>query len=352
MELGQQGKMGIGLQLYTLRGAPDDLPTKLRKVAELGYEGVEFAGFDGLPANEVNSLLAELHWNASAVTWNSPNWQQNLDEVIAFHRAIGASYIVCPWLNEEQRNIRAASMQTAATLRDWGQTIAAAGLRFGYHNHWFEFEQSFDDERLFNLLVKDAADTVKVELDVCWVQHAGQDPLAYLTAYAAQTPLIHLKDMTVDDEGTTTTVPLGTGIMDLDSVLKVAEDTGVEWLIVEQDECQGDPYANAAHSRNGCLNTMTVSSADSEEEDRMKLGVFAVLFQNKSFEEALDLIAQSSLDAIEIGCGRYPGKAYCRPSELLQDKERLRTFRSAVPTVDWKSAPYPATATRYTLTQR
>lgn len=62
----------------------------------------------------------------------------------------------------------------------------------------------------------------------------------------------------------------------------------------------------------------------------MKLGVFAVLFKGRPFTEALDYIAASGLDAVEIGCGRYPGKDFCDPAELLRRPEALREFRQAI----------------------
>lgn len=62
----------------------------------------------------------------------------------------------------------------------------------------------------------------------------------------------------------------------------------------------------------------------------MKLGVFAVLFGQKSFEEALDYIQAKGLQAIEIGTGGYPGKAHCKPEELLADNGKLKAFKQAI----------------------
>jgi len=62
----------------------------------------------------------------------------------------------------------------------------------------------------------------------------------------------------------------------------------------------------------------------------MKLGVFAVLFGNKSFEETLDYLAAQGVESIEIGTGGYVGNAHCNPQELLQHPERLRAFKKAV----------------------
>lgn len=62
----------------------------------------------------------------------------------------------------------------------------------------------------------------------------------------------------------------------------------------------------------------------------MKLGVFAVLFGNLSFTEMLDKVADSGLEAVEIGCGGHPGKAHCDPAQLLNDKTALLKFREEV----------------------
>jgi sugar phosphate isomerase/epimerase len=61
----------------------------------------------------------------------------------------------------------------------------------------------------------------------------------------------------------------------------------------------------------------------------MKLGVFAVLFAQKTLDEALDYIAAQGLDAVEIGTGGYPGDAHCKPDELLADEGKLAAFKQA-----------------------
>ena len=66
----------------------------------------------------------------------------------------------------------------------------------------------------------------------------------------------------------------------------------------------------------------------------MKLGVFAVLFGDKKFEEALDIIANSGLESVEIGTGGYPGDAHCNPQELLNNENKLKEFKKAIETRD------------------
>ncbi len=62
----------------------------------------------------------------------------------------------------------------------------------------------------------------------------------------------------------------------------------------------------------------------------MKIGVFAVLFGNKPFEETLDYLVSLGVEAVEIGCGAYPGDAHCKPAELLKDRGKLKAFGNAV----------------------
>lgn len=62
----------------------------------------------------------------------------------------------------------------------------------------------------------------------------------------------------------------------------------------------------------------------------MKLGVFTVLYGNLPFEEALDTIAAKGVEAVEIGCGGYPGQAHCNPYELLADEDKLAAFKQAI----------------------
>ena len=62
----------------------------------------------------------------------------------------------------------------------------------------------------------------------------------------------------------------------------------------------------------------------------MRLGVFSVLYSQLPFEQALDRFQGLGLDAVEIGCGNYPGDAHCKPAELLADDRRTKAFRKAV----------------------
>ncbi|MCL6547595.1 MAG: sugar phosphate isomerase/epimerase [Alicyclobacillus sp.] len=242
------GRLKIGLQMYTVRDeARKDFVGTLRRVAELGYEGVEFAGYGGLSAEELSRSLREFGLEAVGSHIDVFRLRDHLEEEVAFQSALGCRYAVCPGLPEEFRRDETAWRKTFDLLEACGRRFREAGITFGYHNHSFEFEQTVGGQFAFDaLFAATSPEHVQAEMDVCWVQHAGQDPVAYVRRYAGRLPLIHLKDLRLSEDGRPLTVVLGQGMVDLPAVISAAEEAGAEWLIVEQDECQAPPLESIA----------------------------------------------------------------------------------------------------------
>lgn len=244
--------MGIGLQLYTLRNeTAHDFKGTLRKVAELGYEGVEFAGYGGIPADEMKALLDELGLKAIGAHVGIHLLRDNLEQEIGYLKTIGASYIICPYVSPDERGGEAEWKERFELFRKVGAEARRNGLVFAYHNHDFEFTGNVGDSMIFDALYEATSpEDVQVELDVCWVQFAKQDPLAYIAKYAGRLPLLHLKDFSREADGSMKTLHLGLGEVDLLSVISASSDAGVDWLIVEQDHCQIPPLESVANSMN------------------------------------------------------------------------------------------------------
>ncbi|QQE80538.1 sugar phosphate isomerase/epimerase [Alicyclobacillus sp. SO9] len=242
--------MKIGVQLYTLREAvAKSLPSTLRRVAEMGYEGVEFAGFAGYSAEELRDLLSHLGLSSLGSHTNFYQLRDHFDEVVKFHRILGTPYIVCPFLDEELRATEEKCRQVALLFEEWGRALKDEGIVFCYHNHSFEFQKDFDGRLLYDVLIEHtSSDNVKLELDTCWVQHAGQNPIAYMQKYADRAALLHLKDLRNEGRDDVQTVPLGEGNVDLQGVVSTAEQIHTDWLVVEQDFCQYDAFKSVANS--------------------------------------------------------------------------------------------------------
>lgn len=234
-------KMGIALQLYTVRDAlEEDFRGTLRRVAAMGYEGVEFAGYGGIPAEEMRELLTELHLQAVGSHVSLQRLQKNLDEELAYMKAIGSRYIVCPALPPEYRSDKEGWQQVYSQFSEIGKKAQEQGLHFGYHNHAFEFEVEWDGQFAFDHLFESLApEWLMMEMDAGWVQYAGQDPLAYIRKYSDRLPLLHIKDYVNHAQADfIDTVELGQGELPLHEIIKEAAAAKVEWLIVEQDRCK------------------------------------------------------------------------------------------------------------------
>ncbi|WP_028592553.1 sugar phosphate isomerase/epimerase family protein [Paenibacillus massiliensis] len=243
-------RMNVGLQLFTLREElATDFRGTLRKVAELGYEGVEFAGYGDIPALEMKALLDELGLKAISSHVGIHLLKDDLQGQIDYLKTIGAHYMICPYIMPDQRPKGEEWKEFIAFLEDTGAKVREQGLQFGYHNHDFEFLEKTGEALVFDAMFQTTApESLQVELDVCWVQYAGQDPLAYIRQYAGRLPLLHLKDFDRATDGAINTLELGEGLVDLPAVIRESADAGVEWLIVEQDHCQKPPLESVANS--------------------------------------------------------------------------------------------------------
>jgi len=230
----------IALQLYTLRDLTStDMPGVLKQVADMGYEGIEFAGYGNLSAAEAKAATDDLGLKVISNHTGFDALQNNLDTVIKDNQAFGNKYIVCPSIPGDLQTGE-GYRQFAGTLNDLGAKLRSeAGLQLCYHNHAFEFAQ-FDGEYGLDLLYANSdPENVKAELDTYWVQKGGVNPVKYIEKHSGRAPLIHAKDMANDDNQSFAEV--GTGILDWPGIFAASEANGAVAYIVEQDICPGNP---------------------------------------------------------------------------------------------------------------
>lgn len=239
----------IAVQMYTLREESDkDFVGTLKKVAELGFDGVEFAGYGGLSAKEVRLLLDDLGLKAAASHVPLEDLETNLEQVIEDQIQLGSKYVVCPYLLPERRTEQ-DYQALILFLEQAGAKCRQEGITLCYHNHDFELENLSDGRTALESIFEDTNPAnVKAELDVYWLTKAGETPVEWMNRYRNRTPLIHLKDMTTDEEQYF--AELGTGGVDIVSVINSGEDAGVEWWIVEQDFSRRTPFESIEISLN------------------------------------------------------------------------------------------------------
>jgi sugar phosphate isomerase/epimerase len=227
----------IALQLYTLRQETEkDFVGTLKKVADLGYKGVEFAGFGGYSALELKSHLDAFGLKPVGAHIGIEELKNNLDEIIAYNFQLGNKYIVCPWASYESKK---DYVEMAQLLKSIGKKLKASGLQLCYHNHAHEFD-SFNGEYGLDIIYnKVSSELLKTEIDTYWVAFAGLNPVEYMAKYAGRTPLLHIKDMESSEKREF--AEIGTGTMDIRAIAEQAVMNGTEWLIVEQDACKREP---------------------------------------------------------------------------------------------------------------
>ena len=183
--------MEYGIQMYSVRDvAKEDLHAALRKVAELGYRYVEFAGFFDHPAEDVKAWLDECGLICSGThTGLDQLTPEKIDATIAYHQAIGCKNLIVPSAAWRPEDVLEANL---ALMKEAQKKLAAAGIVLGYHNHSKEFFENPCGKVMEEELL--ARTDVELEVDTFWVFNAGLDPVEFLEAHKDRIHVIHLKD--------------------------------------------------------------------------------------------------------------------------------------------------------------
>ncbi|GGD99022.1 sugar phosphate isomerase/epimerase family protein [Paenibacillus nasutitermitis] len=237
----------VGLQLYTLRDLTEmDFLGTIHKVAEMGYRAVEFAGYFDTPAKELKAVLDSTGLEAPSahvgLDFTSPEKaREQLAKQIEYAQEIGLKYMVTPWAPVPEDPTEDDVDSLAAILEAAGRLVNEAGMKYGYHNHDFEFKLVNGKPLMDFLLERVPAEYLFAEFDLGWIHMGGQKPLDYVTRYAGRVPLVHFKDF---GEGRRDT-EVGKGVVDLKSVLGVAGQAGIEYFIVEQEEFRSSSLESA-----------------------------------------------------------------------------------------------------------
>jgi sugar phosphate isomerase/epimerase len=223
----------IGLQLWTIRDELErDLDGTLRRVGEVGYDGVELFQLHGRTAAELRALLDECGLQVAGRHAGLDALENELPQIAAEMEVFGTDRVAISWIDPDALD--------ADRVRKAAEAAQAAGLRLGFHNHWTEPAPIDGGPSFLDELRALAPELLWLELDLGWVWQAGVDPVAELAATSGRCPLVHLKDY--PSRESRDDVPVGDGIVGYDRVIPQATAAGAEWLIVEEDEVGPDPF--------------------------------------------------------------------------------------------------------------
>lgn len=235
----------ISLQLYSIRDAiGDDFAGALAKVADLGFEGVEPAGgFRGMSPAEFRRTVEDLGMQVvgTHTPWCTPD---SLDEAVATAEALGLD-VVGGGYGPDRFEDRTAIDALAAEINGMLERLQGTGKRLYVHNHAWEYERI--DGELKAQILADACPELQFEIDTYWACNFGaEDAAAHVTHFADRTPLLHIKDGTlVKGEAN---LAVGTGKVDVPSILAAGKAANVRAFIVEFDRCDTDIWDACAAS--------------------------------------------------------------------------------------------------------
>ena len=243
----------IGAQLYNVREFTqtfDGLKETMEKVAAIGYTTCQISGVGAdIPASDIGMLAKD---NGLTIACTHMAWSRflnDLDSVIADHKAMGCVHPAIGSLPPEYRTFDSIK-QFRDELYPIAEKLAAEGLDFSYHNHSHEFIRENGKTWLEMLYETCDADHLKAEIDTYWVQAGGGDPALWVEKMAGREPLLHLKDMIVTVDREQRFSPIGEGNLNWPRILGIAENSGVDYMLCEQDRCWDgmDPFDALAMS--------------------------------------------------------------------------------------------------------
>lgn len=234
----------VGLQLYSLRNElKTDVPGTLAKVKEWGITNLEGGGTSGMEMEAYKKLLKDNNLKIVSVGADFNDLKNDPQKAVDNAKAFGAKYVVCFWIPHDGDNFTFENIKEAVDVfSKAGKVLQENGLSLCYHPHGYEF-RPYENETLFDYLVKNTNPKhFNFEMDVFWIKHPGQDPVALLNKYPNRFLLMHLKDRKAGTPGNEfgradveSNVVLGTGDVGIAEVMKAGKKAGVKYFFIEDE---------------------------------------------------------------------------------------------------------------------
>jgi len=241
--------MKIGAQLYTLRAFTQnaaDFDAAMKKVAAMGYRYVQVSGIGPIPAGEVADICKKHGLEIVITHTPQARVKDETAGVIEDHRIMGAKLIGIGMMPGDYERTAAGVQKFIADYAPAIEAISQAGMTFMYHNHAFEFER-YENKLVMDYLIE-GWPKAGFTLDTYWVQAGGGDPAAWIRRLKGRVPAIHVKDMSIVADKQRMEV-VGAGNLNWPAIFDACKEAGVEYALVEQDDCYGaDPFECLAAS--------------------------------------------------------------------------------------------------------
>ena len=241
-----RAKTQVAVQLYSVRGLMNDkagFKKTLKDVKDLGYAGVEFAGYGGYSAAELKAMLDDFGLQRAGTHIGMDTLMPaKIQETIDFNLAYGNRYLMVPWMNSPRncKDRKGFWKKLAEDLSVAAETAKKSGCYVGYHNHQHEFRDKIDGVAPFQIVFDNASPLVCMQADVGHMVSAGEDPVAWFTKYGSRAHTMHAKEVYGGDSGATGVLgqPGKAKGVDWASLYKATDAVKLDWYIVE---CESNP---------------------------------------------------------------------------------------------------------------
>lgn len=235
----------IGAQYFTIRDyiqTIEDFDASCKKISDIGYKIVQISGTP-LKAKEMREVLDKYNLQAVTSHRSFDDFKNNLDEVIDYNKTLGIELCgigAMPWENFEDLDKIKKFIKDANEIC---KVLRSENMYFGYHNHAAEFEKFNGRSVMDMLLTETDPEIFNFIADTYWLHYAGNDVSDVISRMGKRAMAVHFKDINVK-RGTNvaTMYEIGEGNLNWSKIIETCANVGVKWVLVEQDECERDPF--------------------------------------------------------------------------------------------------------------
>jgi len=232
--LGKSKKIPLGLQLYSVRTeCQKDLPATIKTVADIGYQGVEFAGYYDYSAKDIRKLLDDNGLKCcGSHTQLDTLLGDNLPKTIEFNKIIGNKYLIVPWLDPKEYSSVEGWKKAADMFNELAEKVEPHKMMVGYHNHSHEFK-AVDGQIPWDIFFGNTRKDVIMQCDTGNAMIGGGEVIPYLKRYPGRAVTIHLKEYSATNKNAI----LGEGDIPWEELLTLCETIGgTKWYIIEEEK--------------------------------------------------------------------------------------------------------------------
>jgi len=255
---GKKRKGMVGIQLYSIRDDMAKDPVgSLTQLAKMGYTYVEHANYinrkfygyqpqefrkilDGLGLKMISghTVMGKEHWDATKKDFTD-SWKHTVEDAAV----LGQKWVISPWMDESMRKTYDDFKAYMEVFNKSGELCKKSGMKFGYHNHDFEFSEKLNGEKVFDIIMKSInPDLVAMQLDIGNLYNGGAIALDVMNQYPGRFEIIHAKDEIASKSGNEKyeSTILGEGIVNTKKVLELATTKGGTKCYIIEQESYGD----------------------------------------------------------------------------------------------------------------